>query len=259
MKIAVCLYGLIGSQQDQNGKGILLSPLHAFNLNNSNLFSLNNPDIFIHTWNYENHHTLSDLYKPKKITSDKQIEFKSDVLNGIEITRKEKLIQIFSPSHKKYYLKKQLDANKRALSRWYSTMKSVQLMSQYEDENNISYDCVLLMRLDMAFYTPLILKAYDMNKFWASHWNIAPSKAVDFKGDFSNQNIGKGLLDFWFFSNSKNIKEFSSLYNHFNSYHPNPHIASYQRVMSLGFEICYTKYRWFDHELIRRREFGSQL
>ena len=99
------------------------------------------------------------------------------------------------------------------------------------------------------------MKNYDLSKFYASHWNDYPNKNNEFKMNLKNHNLGKGFLDFWFFSNSYTMDKFGKLYNEIDKYQISPHISSFQHAISNKFNIDYTFYRWQDHEMIRRKKF----
>lgn len=82
-------------------------------------------------------------------------------------------------------------------------------------------------------------------------------KKNEFKMNFKNHNLGKGFLDFWFFSNSKTMDKFGELFDEIDKYHISSHISSMQHAKSNEFNIDYTFYCWIDHEMIRRKEYFS--
>lgn len=261
MKIALCLYGLVGSVSDKNGVGQPLNPEIAFKLNHKNLISGNDVDIFMHSWSLGHRERLLELYKPKKFIIEQQLEFPDSSALVDNIKFKEKLCdiykKIFSPnSFKKSYSERAQYAF-RAYSRWYSNKKALELKKEYESETRIKYDCVMILRLDVGFYTKLDWNSYDLNYFYASNWNDAPSKHNNFQNNFDNKHLGKGFLDLWFFSNSEYMDQFSKLFDHINEYNISPHYSSYEHVRGFTNNIKYTKYRWTDFEMIRRKEFAS--
>ena len=117
----------------------------------------------------------------------------------------------------------------------------------------------MIMRLDVGFYKPIDFSNYDMDEFHASHWNDYPTKLNGYTCNHKNHHKNKGFLDFWFFSNSLNMDKFSLLYNEINKYHVCPHRSSYEHVNTFTKKIKYTKYRWIDFEMIRRKEFDSEI
>ena len=263
MKIALCFYGLVGSVSDKNGKGITLDPSIAYKHYKENIFDVNDEvDVFIHSYSIAQKNILLKLYKPKNYIIEKQVLFPKSkyhpfLTKGIFKKVRMFLLKKFKSSS---YLKlKELEENEsfRAYSRWYSVKKSVELMRDYEKTNNFSYQCVMSTRLDAPFFKPVIFKNFDMSFFYASNWNDAPNKKTNAPANFLNQNLGKGFLDLWFFSNSKLMIKFSKLYDKIDLYPVNPHTSSYRHVISFTNNIKYVFYRWYDHELIRRKFFDS--
>lgn len=263
MKIAICFYGLVGSKVDKNGSGSNLDPSIAYNLNYNNLILGNDVDVFIHSWSSECKEQLLEYYQPKLFIIEDQKEFPlSDKLkNNRDL--KEKIKNIISVLNKKRTLNN-IDINNkkeafRACSRWYSNKKVLELKRQYEIENRFKYDCVMVLRLDVGFYSKMDFSEYDMGCFYASNWNDYPNISNDYKVNRKNHNLGKGFLDFWFLSNSDNMDSFSKLYDNMPNYHICPHRASYEHTITFTNNIRYTKYRWFDFEMIRRKEYNSEI
>ena len=146
----------------------------------------------------------------------------------------------------------------RAYSRWYSNKAVLKLKSAYEQKKGFKYDAVMVLRLDVGFYSSVDFAELDMNNFYASHWNDYPTKGNDFTVNRENHNRGKGFLDFWFISNSNNMDLFSELYDSINNYHVCPHRSAYQHTATFTDNIEYIKYRWLDFEMIRRKEFNAE-
>jgi hypothetical protein len=263
MKIALCFYGLVGSVSDKNGNGVPLDPSIAYKHFKKNIFDVNDEvDVFIHSWSNDHKNILIKLYKPKSYIIEKQILFPKSkhhpfLTKGIVKKAQMFLLKIFKSNS---YLKLKEIGEKesfRAYSRWYSVNKSVDLMRDFEIKNNFSYDCVMSTRLDAPFFKPVIFKNFDMSFFYASNWNDAPNKKTNASANFLNQNVGKAFLDLWFFSNSKLMFKFSKLFDKIDQYPVNPHTSSYRHVITFTNNIKYVFYRWYDHELIRRKFFDS--
>ena len=156
-----------------------------------------NVDVFIHTWNQDNNSIkeLTDLYQPKKSIFEKQITFGG-------------------PTVKHHSTK----------SRWYSQMKSIQLKEQYEQENDFTYDLVMVSRFDCIYYTNIDFLSLNPNKFYVSNWKMSPSH---------------GFLDYWFIANSHNMNLFSGLYHNLDKYLSNGmelsnHSLCYHHITELG-------------------------
>jgi hypothetical protein len=92
----------------------------------------------------------------------------------------------------------------------------------------------MLARFDLAWQTDLIFENYDMNHFWTQAWpkkklngvllsDLEYWKKSDFNLNFETQWHGyphtdDGLLGMWFFSNSKNIDNFATVYDRLDEY-----------------------------------------
>ncbi len=225
MKIALCLHGLTGGSKGKDGQGIPLDLKTPFDSFQNHLLSKNNIDIFIHSWSTDQEKDLNQLYNPKLSSFESQINFDSE--------------------HRKHIIK----------SRWYSAKESIKLKSTYETQYNIKYDIVMLCRLDLIWFNDVIFSNYTPHNFYASHWNLnGPDKVGPY--DKSNHHINSGFLDFWFFSNSEYMNQFSLLYDNIDTLLKNTplssHSLSYSFIRQLNYPIVYTKYRGYDCEMYRR-------
>lgn len=174
MRYALCLHGLIGSLDGKSGaSGSCLDVLDlAYKHLSKYILGENNIDIFIHSWDIEYATEILEKFKPIKSNIEIQKQFK-----------KEKRIN-------NHY------------SRWYSFMQSVNLKTEYENNNGFKYDGVMVSRFDVAWLQYLNFSEYDMDYFYVSQWT-------------RNNKIRKEenkLKDIWFLSSSNNINKFSNLY-----------------------------------------------
>jgi hypothetical protein len=221
MKTAVCLYGLVGSQQYKGGKGATLAPEIAYEKYDHHIFRHQDCDVFIHTWSTDHDRVLRKLYSPTAMLAEAQRPFAPEEAHvNIPGSRKQKInqaINLFPPS--KYFISRsptlkrmfitQPETDKenyiedaiRAKSRWYSSKETLRLMAEEEKRTGIIYDCVMVSRLDLCFFTDVLFQKYDLSKFWASHWNTAPRPDNHYRVDSMNKNVGRGFLDLWFLSN----------------------------------------------------------
>jgi hypothetical protein len=266
MKIAICFYGLVGSKELKNGNGEALDPKIAYEFYKKHIFNKNDEiDIFIHSWSIEERDSLIGLYNPKKEIIENQILFpkSSEHLNLYGSSFKSKLrLFLFKFSKNNgsaNHIVGKINDSFRAYSRWYSSKKVLELKKEYEEEYNFVYDSVMITRLDVGFFTDLEFKNYDMQYFYASHRNDAPSKENNFIANKENHFKDTQFQDLWFFSNSKNMDKFSLLYDKIEEYGVSPHISSRQHVDKVigKNKVKYTMYRWFDYELIRRKFFEA--
>lgn len=236
MRIAVCFYGLVGSSIGKNGKGKQLNPSIAYKLYKKHIFSKNhNVDIFIHSWSKNSKEILLKLYKPKKSCIENQIEFKNyknhpkkymSYISKIKLT----ILKYLKKKEYKDWIIKREQETFRAYSRWYSSKKVLDLKKNYEKENKFKYDVVMITRLDIGFFKDLDFSKYDMNYFYASNRNDAPSKENNYKANYLNHYKGYALQDLWFFSNSENLDKFGKLFDEIENYEINPHRSSMQHI-----------------------------
>jgi hypothetical protein len=266
MRVALCFYGLVGSRLNKNGEGEDLDPEIAFNYYNKNILKHNEVDVFIHTWSTSHKKKLIKLYSPKNSKFQNQKDFFQSKdhksVKNIEYPKniKNLLIKFF---FRKEYHKRLENIKKssfRAHSRWFSSKMSIELMKSYETKNNFTYDYVMITRLDIGFFKKIQFKKLDLRIFYAGYRNNAPSKLNSYRGDYNNEYEGEQFNDLWFISNSKNIKKFSKLYDCINKYDISPHVSSYMHTVQYikPYKIKYILYRWFDYELIRRKNYGSK-
>lgn len=229
MKVALCLFGLVGSKEGKDGKGGNIDYMVAYEHYKKHVLDKNDVDVFIHSWSIGFEKELEETYKPQKSIFQKQKRFAwLNIRNN--------------------------DQKHRAYSRWYSSKKTIELKREYEIENGFVYDWVMVSRLDLVFFTDVIFDRYDPGYFYASHWNDVPNPKADrLQANKENHYEGVGFLDLWFFSNSEMMDRFSTLYNHRKEYDVSPHRASRQHVDTFTDKIKYVFYRWEDHELVRRK------
>ena len=184
MKIAICLSGLVGNivgkSNDSNigvNEVLKLSYRHW----NKQIIQTNGEiDFFVHSWDIDVQQAIKRYFSPKLSSFEKQIIF--DVPAHIigDENRKQ--------SH---------------YSRWYSTMKSVELKAEYEIANNFKYDCVMISRFDIAWKKPIIFADHDMSHVYCGGW-------------WNQSDVS--IKDFWFFSSSANMDRFGELYSHIGHY-----------------------------------------
>lgn len=229
MKVALCLFGLVGGKVGKGGKGGNIDYKIAYDYYKKHILDKNDVDIFIHSWSQEAAKGIKKIYHPKKGIFEKQKRFA-------------------------WVDRRKNDQKHRAYSRWYSSKKVIQLKQEYEKEKNFTYDWVMVSRLDLAFFTDVIFKNYNNQYFYASHWNdaVRPEEGR-FKANKKNHYKGRGFLDLWFFSNSEMMDNFSTLYDQRKKYNISPHISSREHVDSFTNKVRYVFYRWRDHELVRRK------
>ena len=83
-------------------------------------------------------------------------------------------------------------------------MKSVELKTKHEEDNDFVYDAVMVARFDNCFLTPILFSKCDPNCFYSGEW-VLPHSIM-------------GFIDYWFFSNSAMMTEYSNLYHKIDEY-----------------------------------------
>jgi len=134
MKIALCLHGLVGTDDKYGlGKKQINSKI-AYGHFEKHLFEVNEQvDVFYHTWSKDEADVLKNLYNPVTCLHEEQPRFSNS-------------------------------AREQAIyCRWLSAKKSIQLML---DSGN-QYDFVLLTRFDIAFMVDFNFSEFDKERFYA--------------------------------------------------------------------------------------------
>jgi hypothetical protein len=163
-------------------------------------------DIFIHSFDKKSELNINTKYpNTTKTIIEEQINF----------------VENLSNKNKEYYNKlnefnydKNTSYNiQSVLSMQYSRSYVIKMALNYSTINNFEYDVIIRVRFDIGIrmkhslngYKPDNLvfdpDKYDYNYFYSSYWN----------------QLNAGYCDFWEFSNSKNMKIFSEIYNYLTS------------------------------------------
>lgn len=181
MRTAVCFSGLLRPATFECIENIIESIVRP-----------NNADVFIHTWNTnEPHSILSD-----EVTQREVYTYVLEKLSPKLFEIQEKIY--FDPHkypHSHDIPKLGLWAVSSLQSMFYSIMKANDLKKRYEKENNFKYDCVFRCRLDIKLTETYEAKKYDLNSIMTS----------------TNSDILA-------FSNSNNMDHYSDLYNRLDSF-----------------------------------------
>ncbi len=187
MKTALCLHGLVGNTKGKSGdKDIMtigsnmvleLAYLHW----EKYILSLNDVDVFVHSWNGDLRKLIAKKFRPKTSRFEEQIVF--DIPEVV---------------HDKYIDKawaKGSEERVRALqriqnhySKWYSFKQSISIAARYAIKGGFKYDCIIGSRFDVAIKKEIFLNQYDMNCFWkvgGPPWDN--SRKVQYHLFFSNQ------------------------------------------------------------------------
>ena len=180
MKIAVCFCGNVGAMYSNKRMYKIEGDIDyriGYEHWKKHIFDINDVDVFMHSWSVDYTDGLVDLYKPKKHLIEPQIEFGSKWTDATGEIRKEFMV-----------------------SRWYSFKESIRLKMEYEKENNMEYDLVVMSRTDWAWMIDI-------------DFSIFEDTSLFYSPDNDNFMPHNPRLDDWiFFSSSKNMDKFSELY-----------------------------------------------
>lgn len=239
MKVAVCLFGNIGcnSCSSERSKNMILNnntddiiteygnidPKYGYiNLKNK-FFDKYDTDVFIHSWAHKHKDYINNLYNPKKYIYEEQKVFDINI-HEYGINKKEKNINNWNiTDNAKYAYKTSLDRHNdydyfikkyelmifRSSSRWYSTMKVLELKNLYEKENNMIYNWIILCRFDNTNdvciesynkFSNLDLNNIDNNKIYVENRNNRSDKNYTYNDlifltNSINSNIYRTLFE----------------------------------------------------------------
>ncbi len=143
---------------------------HIVNANSNIQF-----DFFIQSWNPDLENDLNNLYNPVAFSYEDNNIYKNEIINSLTVTNK--------PIH-----------NFGSNSQLLAFTKSIELLKNYVDNNNVFYDYVILYRPDVLLWKDINLNNYDKEKIYV---NAMPEA----KGDFH------------FIMNMENTFEFGKIYD----------------------------------------------
>jgi hypothetical protein len=222
MKLAVCLFGHVGTVQGRDIDSGWINPLISYQNYVDNVFQDAEVDVFIHTWSTEYDDVLLNSYNPKSFLIEPQIDFSKIGLDRYSL----KHLDTYRDHFYNYGDNTVSEVIKplifRSHSRWYSAKKSVDLMRDYSLENNIKYDWVMQLRFDIRFFKKIRFSDLDKMYFYSS---------------LRDKEIDTTVNDLWFISNQKNAENFSTLFDNIYHYSIRPPYATKQHLDVLGIEV----------------------
>lgn len=242
MKIAICYFGKLRSIDKlfKNQSEFLFDDNHEI-------------DIFFHTWSgshitdvesnsyYQNQiKYVKEFVKPKKLFIEDLKKFEKNFINSFRCSN-----ECFNKNynHKKF-LNPYCIKPGNCLSMLYSIQQVNSLKKQYEQSNNMIYDCVVQMRTDIKFNQKIALDKLDLNlinKTWYSqinHPNISDNYTID--------HIA--------ISSSKKIDLYSDCYLYATTYYMNEKISFIpEEILAFHTKDCNLKVNMIDsiHDIIR--------
>ena len=174
-KVAFCLKGMI----KKNNKGEYLDIKSCKNSIDKYIIDQNPNyqfDFFCHCWNEDLETTLKSLYNPKMLLCEDNNKFSNEILEKCNFSNIP--IVLFNQ-----------------LSHALGIKKCIELKENYEIQNNLQYDIVILYRYDLLLWKEILLDEYILNED-----NIYVNAHKNCEGDFH------------FILNNNNSKLFKNLY-----------------------------------------------
>ena len=213
MKVGICFFGHVGQastwkdgirEKEYDVSGInqievdLLNPLREILTDFDTSF-------FVHSWSYDVGQQLASILQPQKLEVEKPRNFFSirQLKNHFLRSAGWKNPALFTynlfssyPKSKKLYWLKRMNAG---MSRWYSTRRSLELLEEYEKENDFKFDHIISIRLDFIFKRNCSSnEMISPNVLTLANFNKTPSLLE--KPDFGNNTFNKNKCSDLFFS-----------------------------------------------------------
>ena len=180
MRLAICLYGLVGNLVGKSGYNSLgrESALELGFDHLSEFFSRDHEvDFFIHSWEGDLSERIIDLYQPKEYLFEDQKKFEIPKY----VIGSEKRCQ-------------------NVYSRWYSQMMSNKLLDRQIDSG--LYDYVVSSRFDIGWKKKIDFESLNKDILY-------------YPGGISN---ARKILDYWFVANVSNMHRFCKLFDSLDEY-----------------------------------------
>lgn len=228
MKLALCLSGYFNSFTDLTSKGV-----DGFSHIQKHILRDNDVDVFIHSWDLDNKKEIEKLYgeKIKSQIFEAQLDFTKDFMENELYTIN------LNPSYRH---------PKTILSHFYSVQEAHRLMRDYEIKNSFEYDIVIKSRFDLG--------RINRNTSGPGLHNPYPVQCINFNNNLDMSNFymanwqhidSEGPADMWFYSSSRNMRNFCNLYDITKQYlKPD---SEYAKSVPSEDQICNTirLYKWF--------------
>lgn len=195
-RTALCLYGYFSNRENENA-GML-----GYEYIKENILKYPNVDVFVHTWDLKNEKKIIELYNPKRIIAEKQLDYnavassyglyQSDIDEGFD-------------RNSTIYVNCTIQAS---LSFYNSRAMSILLKREYERDNNFEYDVVITARFDLGHRSGFH-RGYNVSQI-----TFNPENDMNYIYSSMWVQINCGFADQWFYSNSENMNKFIYMGDH---------------------------------------------
>ena len=219
MKIALCLYGVVGNSKTKSGE--LPSSDDVLTLGHqkykSALLDHHEVDVYIHSWSKEFEEQIKSLYNPVSYLIEQQENF--DIPD---------------------YVKGDHPAQPRRRFNHYSRWRTTQKVLNLKNESDKEYDYTLLTRFDWGFEKKIDFESLEKGVIYCSNWHgvsydHVPDIFQDGRGIYYQLEDrvdvsglprygrgypydGEGILDGWFIGDDTTIQVFADLFDNLNNY-----------------------------------------
>lgn len=223
MKLAICLFGNVGGKIASFGEGGFLNPKFAIKNYLSHVAQDHDVDFFVHSWSEEYEADIVELCQPKMSLFEKQIDFTDYDKEKYNYEHYQMNIDelIKKTGCSRTEAEKDCHINTySAHSRLYSVQKVVDLMSKFSEENDIIYDFVIQLRLDLIFYKKI--EFHTLNRefvYYPKRHSKDDSVAAD---------------DYYIIASMANMKKFSGLYDARYDFNSRTPVATVQYLKHLN-------------------------
>lgn len=235
-KIAVCMFGHVGGKKGRDGFGGWNDPVVSHQNYMNMLFVEHDVDFFVHSWAEEYKREIIEAYEPRKYEIVEQKDFSHHTLDAYTLKHLDSYRDLFLAYGEDAVPKHVIPLIFRSHSRWYSTKRSVELMSEYAVEMNLEYDWVVQLRFDLIFNRPFPFEFLEKNVFYCPK-RAKKDGAVD---------------DLWFLSNQSHAETFAKLYDNIFNYSIRPPFAAQQHLHHMNLEYKSILEKGSDYDLLRK-------
>lgn len=237
MKIALCLFGSIGSiyKPKRNLNDNFLDPEHCYKSIKRNIIDKFETDVFFHTWDNKYNNKLIELYNPKVFKIEKTINFKPDLfkysLKYINCYDDVAYLKDNNQNPEHVYI----DLAYRAHSRWHSQTKVLDILEKYQKKKKIKYDFIIQSRFDLVVNVLPDLKNLNKKKIYLVK---------------KTKKSPNSVYDIFFISDLKNAKKMKIIQKKIYDYPIDPTQALY--FFLKDYKINYQNYIEFKDVILYR-------
>lgn len=196
MNIALCL----------SGQARCFKQTHEYV--KQNLLYRGDVSVFYHVWDFPKTKELESLYEPKMHMVEKPIK-----PNLSKYTR----VPAPSPGWKVK------DPAMSTYCQLYSMKKSIELKTQYEQNNNIKFDWVIRSRFDFALNVRIPFESMDNTKLYIPNCRMTPGR------DFGNDQFA--------FSSSENMNKYSYTFDNIDRFYDAGTTMIGEEMMSANWKL----------------------